>query len=164
MSKDWRHVQRFARHEGRYSQRTPGYNSFSRTFAAASTTETIDISQEKGSSSLQTSPTVPVILTVNNMKCGGCSAAVKRILLQQPYISGAAVNLLTETAVVQVDTDGDTQAETAAEAAAAALSSKGFPAALRVADGESFAATAAARGEQKKKEIQNSYVIIVLKN
>lgn len=43
-----------------------------------------------------------VVLEVGGMKCGGCSAAVKRILLQQPSVAGAAVNLLTETAVVQV--------------------------------------------------------------
>jgi len=36
------------------------------------------------------------------MKCGGCSAAVKRMLLQQPGVAAAAVNLLTETAAVQV--------------------------------------------------------------
>eukprot|EP00775_Hariotina_reticulata_P002843 gene2843-3136_t len=34
------------------------------------------------------------------MKCGGCSAAVKNILLKQPGVQTAAVNLLTETAAV----------------------------------------------------------------
>ena len=29
------------------------------------------------------------------MKCGRCSAAVKRILLQQPHVQEAEVNLLT---------------------------------------------------------------------
>lgn len=36
------------------------------------------------------------------MKCGGCSAAVKRMLLTKPGVANAAVNLLTETAAVTV--------------------------------------------------------------
>lgn len=43
-----------------------------------------------------------VILEVKEMKCGGCSAAVKRILLTHPQVQSAAVNLLTETAAVKV--------------------------------------------------------------
>lgn len=43
-----------------------------------------------------------VILDVSNMKCGGCSASVKRILLSKPGVQSAAVNLLTESAVVQL--------------------------------------------------------------
>lgn len=44
-----------------------------------------------------------VILEVSGMKCGGCSAAVKRILLSLPEaVDSAAVNLLTETAAVRV--------------------------------------------------------------
>ena len=42
-----------------------------------------------------------MLLEVSGMKCGGCSAAVKRILLSQPEIvSAASVNLLTESAAV----------------------------------------------------------------
>lgn len=97
---------------------------------------------------LPAGPSSAVILEVGGMKCGGCSAAVKRILLQQPGVLGAAVNLLTETAVVQVAA-GDATAGTAqqqggsssggssrsvVEQAAEALTSKGFPAKLRVAD------------------------------
>jgi copper chaperone CopZ len=44
-----------------------------------------------------------VVLDVGGMKCGGCSAAVKRMLLGHPGVAAAAVNLLTETAAVQVD-------------------------------------------------------------
>lgn len=36
------------------------------------------------------------------MKCGACSAAVKRMLLTRPEVASAAVNLMTETAAVQV--------------------------------------------------------------
>lgn len=41
-----------------------------------------------------------VVLEVGGMKCGGCSAAVKRMLVQRPDVAEAAVNLLTETAAV----------------------------------------------------------------
>jgi cation transport ATPase len=42
-----------------------------------------------------------VVLDVGGMKCGGCSAAVKRMLLQRPDVESAAVNLLTETAAIK---------------------------------------------------------------
>ena len=43
-----------------------------------------------------------VLLDVGGMRCGGCSAAVKRILAQRPEVASLAVNLLTESALVQV--------------------------------------------------------------
>jgi Cu2+-exporting ATPase len=43
-----------------------------------------------------------VVLDVGGMKCGGCSAAVKSMLLKHPGVQGAAVNLLTESAAVTV--------------------------------------------------------------
>lgn len=46
-----------------------------------------------------------MVLDVGGMKCGGCSAAVKNILLKQPGVQTAAVNLLTETAAVTVRCD-----------------------------------------------------------
>eukprot|EP00951_Prasinocladus_malaysianus_P003964 scaffold28081_cov36-Prasinocladus_malaysianus.AAC.1 len=42
-----------------------------------------------------------VLLDVEGMKCGGCSAAVKRILQEQPGVQGASVNLLTKIAALQ---------------------------------------------------------------
>lgn len=55
------------------------------------------------SGSLQT-----LILDVDSMKCGGCSASVKRILMAKPEVHSAAVNLLTECAVVRYsDQHGD---------------------------------------------------------
>lgn len=50
------------------------------------------------------------------MKCGGCSAAVKRILQQQDYVRSAGVNLITNTAAVGV-ADGPDAAALAQEAA-----------------------------------------------
>lgn len=43
-----------------------------------------------------------VILEVESMKCGGCSASVKRILMAKEGVASAAVNLLTESAVVKL--------------------------------------------------------------
>lgn len=78
------------------------------------------------------------------MKCGGCSAAVKRMLLTQPGVATAAVNLLTETAAITLTPeaaaagaeDADTTTTQPAPAAAALdaaafLTSKGFPATVR---------------------------------
>ena len=100
-----------------------------------------------------TTLTTPVVLTVKNMKCGGCSAAVKRMLLQQPGITNAAVNLLTETAVVQVASD---KPEEVAELAAGVLGGKGFPAELRKPDDDNLENTAAAINERKAQELKES--------
>lgn len=56
-----------------------------------------------------------VVLDVGNMKCGGCSAAVKRMLVAQPGVAAAAVNLLTETAAVQFSGDAAVLGPAAAE-------------------------------------------------
>ena len=55
------------------------------------------------------------------MKCGGCSASVKRILMAKPEVHSAAVNLLTECAVVQYD---DKDKEGVTEEITNALTSK----------------------------------------
>jgi Cu+-exporting ATPase len=99
------------------------------------------------------SAATPVVLTVRGMKCGGCSAAVKRILLQQPGISSAAVNLLTETAVIQVVSDSPAQV---GEQAAGVLGSKGFPAELRKAAEDDIANAAEAVNARKAEELKES--------
>ena len=100
------------------------------------------------------------MLDVRNMKCGGCSAAVKRILLQQPGVQGAAVNLLTEMAVVQVAAPaggtGAESAEAVAAAAAAALSAKGFPSALRSME-EGVEGDAATLSQRKAEELKKRW-------
>lgn len=62
------------------------------------------------------------MLDVTGMKCGGCSASVKRILLSNAGVQHAAVNLLTETAVVKLR-----PAEASAEKAAELLTTKVVP-------------------------------------
>jgi copper chaperone CopZ len=70
------------------------------SFAPSSTADS-DIEQQQ-----QQQPQQPqretVMLDVKGMMCGGCSAAVKSILLQQPGVQGAAVNLITHAAAVTV--------------------------------------------------------------
>ncbi len=78
-------------------------------------------------------PTHQFVLDVQGMKCGGCSAAVKRILQQQDYVRSAGVNLITNTAAVGV-AEGPT-AEALAHRAAELLTSKGFPSTVRPIDG-----------------------------
>lgn len=69
----------------------------------------------------------PVLLEVSGMKCGGCSAAVKRILLSQPgSVSAASVNLVTESAAVTFSSAAvaGTSPEALAQQAAEALTQK----------------------------------------
>ena len=63
--------------------------------------------------------TETVMLDVSGMKCGGCSASVKRILLSNEGVQHAAVNLLTETAVIKLR-----PAEGSADKAAELLTTK----------------------------------------
>lgn len=55
------------------------------------------------------------MLDVKGMMCGGCSAAVKGMLVKQPGVEAAAVNLLTETAAVTVKVGDAAQVTAAAE-------------------------------------------------
>ena len=50
------------------------------------------------------------MLDVGGMKCGGCSASVKRILEGQPLVQAAAVNLLMESAVIRIPSNSDLSA------------------------------------------------------
>lgn len=51
-----------------------------------------------------------VVLDVREMKCAGCSSAVKRILAANPLVEQAAVNLLTESAVITLKPNADFEA------------------------------------------------------
>jgi len=75
----------------------PPHSPFPGTFAPTSTDSDTEQQQQQEAPKLQT-----VMLDVSGMMCGGCSAAVKNILLQQPGVQGAAVNLITHAAAVTV--------------------------------------------------------------
>ena len=99
--------------------------------------------------------TYSAVLEVSGMKCGGCSAAVKRILLQQPGVEGAAVNLLTDTAVIQIKGGDDEDRESIIGSAAQMLTSKGFSARLRGAE-LGLRAASATLSERKEQELKKS--------
>lgn len=124
-----------------------------RTFAAASSI--VEEKQARGQASSSSVKGNPMLLHVQGMKCGGCSGAVKRILLQQPGVVDATVNLLTETAVVQISPtmDATKQAQLAAEAA----TKKGFPTRIRAIEetGNSLL-NAENIVERRERELQES--------
>lgn len=75
---------------------TAGINCPAAGTFAPSSTESSDVEQGEEPAK-QT-----VMLDVSGMMCGGCSAAVKNILVKQPGVQGAAVNLITHAAAVTV--------------------------------------------------------------
>ncbi|CAL8460709.1 g240 [Coccomyxa elongata] len=94
--------------------------------------------------------TETVLLDVSNMRCGGCSASVKRILLSKPGVEEAAVNLLTESAVIKLRPGQSSAAE-----AADLLTTKGFPAKVRALE-EGLQDSAEASEVRKRAELQRS--------
>jgi len=49
------------------------------------------------------SPSSSILLDIDGMKCGGCVRAVENILLEQPNVINASVNLVSRTAWVDLD-------------------------------------------------------------
>ncbi|GLC60839.1 hypothetical protein PLESTB_001681900 [Pleodorina starrii] len=95
-----------------------------------------------------------VLLEVSDMKCGGCSAAVKRMLMTRPEVAAAAVNLLTGTAAVQVrGSAGDL-----GPSLAAFVTSRGFPSRLRGGggggEGEEYDPLSAAATDEAERKRQ----------
>jgi len=72
-----------------------------------------------------------VLLEVREMMCGGCSAAVKRVLESDERVSSASVNLLTGTAAVLLDQKVAPSDQVALELAAK-VTGKGFPSDVRM--------------------------------
>lgn len=75
------------------------------------------------------SETKTVALDVGGMKCAGCVKAVERQLEQNSGVVSACVNLITEVAVVEYETQS-----VAPEALAEKLTETGFPTQLRESD------------------------------
>jgi copper chaperone CopZ len=134
--------------------RSESFRQGLRCYAAATQLEERQSSSQTASTA--SSAAASVLLDVGGMKCGGCSAAVKTILLKQSDVVGAAVNLLTETAVVQVSADPEATALKAAEV----LTARGFPSKPRAKDEEGLEAKAAAMLERKNEELNETSVIV----
>ena len=62
-----------------------------------------------------------VLLDVEGMKCGGCVNSVEKILLGQPNIANASVNLVNRTAWIELEDSGK-----AIEPILTALANRGF--------------------------------------
>jgi Cu2+-exporting ATPase len=70
------------------------------------------------------------------MRCGGCSANVKKSLLGHPSVSKASVNLLTGTAAVTTDNKGsEEKARETAQDIAEMIEGKGFKCSIRDGSG-----------------------------
>ena len=67
-----------------------------------------------------------MLFSIEGMRCGGCSAAVQKVLDVSPGVARAAVNLVTETAAVEFASGGDVPIPAAVEAATEAVAAKGF--------------------------------------
>lgn len=74
------------------------------------------------------------------MKCGGCSAAVKKILASSDLVDVAAVNLLTHTAAVRLHPSPTslTDPTATATALAALVTQRGFPTTVRTPGDQSI--------------------------
>jgi Cu2+-exporting ATPase len=69
-----------------------------------------------------------VLFSVEGMRCGGCSAAVQKVLTASPGVVRAAVNLVTETAAVEFASGAGAAAT---KEATDAVASKGFVLSVR---------------------------------
>ena len=100
-----------------------------------------------------------VALDVVGMKCAGCVKAVERQLEQMGVVS-ACVNLITEVAVVEYQTESITP-----EALAEKLTKTGFPAQLRTSDRSIYQiaqSNQAKRQQQSKQQVKQLITATVL--
>lgn len=98
-----------------------------------------------------------IALDVKGMKCAGCVKSVERQLLQNPGVVSARVNLITEVAVVQYESD-----TVKPEALAQILSDRGFPSQLRNHQTPTAQNLEADRSEQKSAQTQLAIATILL--
>ncbi|MEO1147240.1 MAG: heavy metal translocating P-type ATPase [Cyanobacteria bacterium J06638_22] len=88
-------------------------------------------------------------LDVGGMKCAGCVRAVEKMLLQQPGVVSATVNLVTEAALVEYEPIADLEAMTAQ------LTETGFPSQVRWVSGQAGEGEGnAAKLERHRQETQ----------
>lgn len=95
------------------------------------------------------SETKTVALDVGGMKCAGCVKAVERQLEQNSGVVSACVNLITEVAVVEYQTQ-----TLAPEALAKKLTETGFPSQLRESDRSIYQIAQENREKRQQQEQQ----------
>ena len=84
----------------RTPRRSFGFPPPHKALSAEGVTDSNEKNGNEGSSGRRSSDTETVLLEVTGMRCGGCSANVKRTLLEHPQVTKASVNLLTGTAAI----------------------------------------------------------------
>ena len=94
-----------------------------------------------------------MLFLVEGMRCGGCSAAVSKVLNADPGVTRAAVNLVTETAAVEL-APGSDALETIARAKSA-TEAKGFRLSARPV-GRAAEEAAAAANARKEEELEKT--------
>ncbi|WP_319420206.1 heavy metal translocating P-type ATPase [Pleurocapsa sp. FMAR1] len=116
--------------------------------------------QERVNFNLAKSELKTIALDVGGMKCAGCVKAVERQLEQNSGVVSACVNLITEVAVVEYETQS-----VAPEALAEKLTKTGFPSQLRASDRSIYQiaqSNQAKRQQQSKKQVQQLITAAVL--
>ena len=116
--------------------------------------------EQVNSSNLAKSELKTIALDVGGMKCAGCVKAVERQLEQNTGVVSACVNLITEVAVVEYETES-----VAPEALAERLTKTGFPSQLRSSDRSIYQiaqSNQAKRQQQSKKQVQQLITAAVL--
>ncbi|MBE9129962.1 copper-translocating P-type ATPase, partial [Coleofasciculus sp. LEGE 07081] len=98
-----------------------------------------------------------ITLDVTGMKCAGCVSVVERQLAAHPGVMSARVNLVTEVAVVECQSDTVDSAELAQ-----VLTSKGFPSQPRCFQGGENGATPAQRHEREAREQLRQLIIAAI--
>ena len=96
--------------------------------------------------------TKTVALDVGGMKCAGCVKAVERQLEQNSGVISACVNLVTEVAVVEYESEN-----IAPETLAEKLTKTGFPSQLRVSDRSIY--QIAQENQQKRQQQERQWTI-----
>ena len=94
-----------------------------------------------------------LLFLVEGMRCGGCSAAVSKVLNADPGVARAAVNLVTETAAMELAPGADAL-ETIARAKSA-TAAKGFRMSPRPV-GRAAEEAAAAANARKEEELEKT--------
>jgi len=94
-----------------------------------------------------------LLFLVEGMRCGGCSAAVSKVLNADPGVARAAVNLVTETAAMELAPGADAL-ETIARAKSA-TEAKGFRMSPRPV-GRAAEEAAAAANARKEEELEKT--------
>ncbi|GIM14913.1 hypothetical protein Vretimale_17774, partial [Volvox reticuliferus] len=150
--KHWRRSKTLQLSPGRLA---PPASLRTRATATETTTTTAKTGDASGAVTAASTPSdgsnvQTVLLEVGDMKCGGCSAAVKRMLLTRPEVAAAAVNLLTETAVVQVRGS----AAELGPSLASFVTSRGFPSRLRSGEAEGDDPLSAAATDEAERKRQ----------